>query len=105
MAGALGIHVIGEGFGESIVLEMPGGKVGVIDCFCRRLKARSAPERLAANPTLRLLRGRLRATRLAFVALTHPHEDHGRGLSHLLEDYSNRIDEVWMFVGFELVYL
>ncbi len=33
MPDVLGIHIIGGGYGESIVLELPNGKVGVLDCF------------------------------------------------------------------------
>ena len=29
----LGVHVLGPGFGESIIIELPGGEVGVIDSF------------------------------------------------------------------------
>jgi hypothetical protein len=33
--------------------------------------------------------------RLAFVCMTHPHEDHYRGLWRLLEAYRGRVDHVW----------
>ena len=101
--GLLGIHVLGEGFGESIVITFPSGAVGVVDCFARRLKVGGHEDRIKANPTLRFLRQTLKAERLAFVALTHPHEDHGRGLSHLLCDYQGAIDEIWLFAGFETI--
>jgi beta-lactamase superfamily II metal-dependent hydrolase len=99
----LGVHVLGEGFGESIVLSFPNGSAGVVDCFARKLPARDHAERMRVNPTLRFLRNDLKADRLAFVALTHPHEDHGRGLSHLLRDYEGAIDEIWLFPGFETI--
>jgi hypothetical protein len=97
----LSIHVLGGGFGESIVLCLPNGKVGVIDCFSASLKAPDSEARLNANPTLRFLKECTRASRLAFVALTHPHEDRGRGLSHILEEYRDRIDEIWIFDAFQ----
>jgi hypothetical protein len=103
MSGLLGIHVLGQGFGESIVLQMPNGSVGVIDCFAPRLKATTRTERLAANPTLRFLAEELRAERLAFLAFSHPHEDHGRGLSHILEEFRGRIDEIWIFRAFQSI--
>jgi len=95
--GTLGIHIIGEEYGESIVLEFPTGKVGVIDCFTRVLKTKQ-PQ--SFNPTLRFLRDDLGIERLEFVALTHPHEDHGRGISHLLDEYDGEIAEYWMFDAF-----
>jgi hypothetical protein len=105
MPKALGIHVIGVGFGESVVLELPNGRIGVIDCCAPRLKASSREERLRANPTLRFLVNDLRATALAFLGFTHPHEDHGRGLSHLLEEFHGRIERIWVFHGFHDVAL
>jgi hypothetical protein len=100
MSSVLGVHVLGQGFGESVVLEMPNGAVGVIDCFAAQLKASTREERLEANPTLRFLIEELQAERLAFVAFSHPHEDHGRGLSHLLEEFRGRIGEIWVFRAF-----
>jgi beta-lactamase superfamily II metal-dependent hydrolase len=97
MARALGIHVIGAGFGESIVVEMPNGRVGVIDCFAGRLQAKTRQDRLDANPTLRFLVNDLKADSLAFVGFTHPHEDHGRGLSHLLTEFAGKIERIWVF--------
>jgi hypothetical protein len=105
MSNPLGIHVIGRGFGESVVLQMPNGRVGVIDCFAARLDARTHEERLDANPTLRFLADELKAERLAFVAFSHPHEDHGHGLRHILEEYRGRIDELWVFRAFHNIYL
>jgi hypothetical protein len=105
MAKALGVHIIGRGFGESIVLQMPNGGVGLIDCFAPRLKAVTRAERLAANPTLRFLVNHLKAASLAFVGFTHPHEDHGRGLSHILEEFRGRIGEIWVFRAYNAIYL
>ena len=96
----LGIHVLGGGYGESIVLTLPNGGVGVIDCFAPRLRGATSNERRASNPTLRFLRDTIQADRLAFLAFTHPHEDHGRGLSHLLQEYRNRIEQIWVFASF-----
>jgi len=104
MANALGIHLIG-GYGESIIVEMPNGGVGVIDCFAPQLKAENRIERLQANPTLRFLVNHLKATRLAFLGFTHPHEDHGRGLTHLLEEFRDRIDSIWVFPSFQTIAL
>lgn len=104
MGKTLGIHILGRGFGESIVLQMPNGGVGVIDCFAPRLKAATSAERLEANPTLRFLK-KLGPSSLAFVGFTHPHEDHGRGLSHLLEEFRGRIRELWVFRAYNFIHL
>lgn len=105
MPGLLSVHIVGCGFGESVIVCLPNGKVGVIDCFSPVLKATDSEGRLAANPTLRCLRNHLRVERLAFIGLTHPHEDHGRGISHLLEDYQDRVDEIWIFDAFQEISL
>lgn len=97
----LGVHVLGGGFGESIILQLPSGKVGVIDCWSTRIKVASRAERLQANPTLRFLVQELRAADLAFVGLTHPHEDHGRGLSQVLAEYQDHVEQVWIFKGYQ----
>ena len=34
---------------------------------------------------------------LAFVCLTHPHEDHYSGLQRILESYTDRVGEFWAF--------
>jgi hypothetical protein len=105
MSGELGIHILGRGFGESIVVQLPAGGIGVIDCFSPSLVAKDTDERRATNPVLRFLRSTLKAESLAFVGLTHPHEDHGRGFSQVLEDYRDCIQQIWMFQGFQSIYL
>jgi hypothetical protein len=101
MPANLTIHVIGSGFGETIVICLPNGKVGVIDCYSPDLALKNPEERATRNPIVRFLRTSLAVDRLAFLALTHPHEDHGRGLSHILSEYKDRIDEVWIFDAFQ----
>ncbi|MBC8230091.1 MBL fold metallo-hydrolase [bacterium] len=86
----LGIHVIGSGKGESILLELPNGECGIVDCFSPSLTKKHL------NQTLRLLAD-FDVTRLRFICLTHPHEDHFRGITHLLETYQENIEEFWVF--------
>ena len=101
MPNHLGVDIIGCGFGESIVLRLPNGKVGVVDCCSPTLKATDSVSRFQANPTLRYVREVLQADRLAFLCFSHPHEDHGRGLSHLMLEYQDKIDEIWIFDAFQ----
>jgi len=82
------LHVIGGKEGESIVLKLPDGEWGVIDCFAPALSNHNA------NPTIALLQKR-GVTHLRFLALTHAHRDHYRGMSVLLEQFS--VEEFWMF--------
>ena len=86
----LGIHVFGGGRGESIVIELPTGEVGVIDSFGTH---HTGP------PTLDFLRARYPTlTKLKFVALTHPHADHCMGMFHYFEKFG--VEEFWVFHSF-----
>src|SRR5687768_11084144 len=89
----LRLHVLGGAAGESIVLGLPGGKWGVVDCYCRDV---GSPAR---NPTLQLLKQE-GARELEFVCLTHPHDDHYRGMSHLFESFPVR--NFWRFGALSL---
>jgi beta-lactamase superfamily II metal-dependent hydrolase len=88
--GILEIHVLGAGIGESIILKLPGPKWGVVDCYSESLSD------TAKNHTLNFLRSR-GARELEFLCLTHPHEDHYRGMSQLLQNLNVR--QFWRFGG------
>jgi beta-lactamase superfamily II metal-dependent hydrolase len=87
-APTLEVHVLGGSKGESIVLKLPDGHWGVVDCY-----AESATDP-GTNPTTQFLRGR-GVTSLLFVCLTHPHDDHFLGMVKLLEEFRPR--EFWRF--------
>lgn len=96
--GALSLVVFGPGRGEAMVVLLPDGRVGVVD-GCREPSSfatgRGDPVRefLEALEQRALLRGQ--PFRLAFVCLTHPHDDHYAGLGRLLEAYRGKVDAVW----------
>ena len=77
----LEIHVFGAAKGESIVLRLPSGEWGVVDCYSSSLKDSST------NSTLQFLLDR-GVDQLAFLCMTHPHDDHFRGMSHLLDRFN-----------------
>jgi hypothetical protein len=67
------MFLIGPGVGESILVQVPPGEWMIVDgCMVGR---RSAPVVLLQRYGVR---------RVAAMALTHPHEDHARGLLELL---------------------
>jgi hypothetical protein len=76
----LTVHVIGAGRGESVVLRLPNGHWGVVDCCARSW---NEPE---TNATLKLLR-ESSVENLEFLCLTHPHDDHYRGMSQILWEF------------------
>ena len=78
--GTLSIAVFGPGKGEAIVVRLPDGSVGVVD-GCREPKD---TETGRGDPVRELL-DRIKCPELAFVCLTHPHDDHYAGLGRLLE--------------------
>jgi hypothetical protein len=94
----LGLHVIGAGVGESIIIQIPHESQrgqfhwGVIDCY-------SSSRDPSANRTLRFLLSKreLGACNLDFACVTHPHEDHFFGLWHLFASTDIKIDKFWRF--------
>ena len=87
---SLEIHVLGAGKGESIVLRWPGDRWGVVDCYTPSLSDYDT------NPTLRFLQSQ-GVSELEFLCLTHPHDDHFRGMSQLLERLI--VKHFWRFAG------
>lgn len=86
------MHIFGNGKGEATVVRLPDGKWGVVDCYARDL---ADPDR---NPVVAFLQSRTpRPTELEFVCLTHPHDDHYRGMSHLFQRFQVR--RFWRFTG------
>jgi beta-lactamase superfamily II metal-dependent hydrolase len=79
----LSIHVLGAAKGESIVIQLPDGRWGVVDCYAR------SPDDPSSNPTISLLREQ-GAGELEFLCLTHPHDDHFRGIGQLLDEFPVR---------------
>ena len=88
MSDSIEVHVFGGKKGESIALRLPGDLWGVIDTYAPTV---SNPQ---SNPTVRFLESR-NVDRLHFLCLTHPHEDHYRGMSYLLEHFDP--DRIWIF--------
>jgi hypothetical protein len=98
--GQLGFAVFGPGKGEAIVVRLPNGGLGVVD-GCREPERRSQTG--DGDPVRELLakfakhEGRpIEEQRLAFVCLTHPHDDHYAGLGRLMLAYGDRIERLWM---------
>jgi beta-lactamase superfamily II metal-dependent hydrolase len=87
---SLEIHVLGAGKGESIVLRWPEDKWGVVDCYAPSLSDHGT------NPTLQFLIDQ-GVSQLDFLCLTHPHDDHFRGMSQLLERLD--VKSFWRFAG------
>jgi hypothetical protein len=74
-----------SGVGETILITFPDGSVGVVD---------SHPAFDSNVRALELIDGKI----LAFVHLTHPHLDHGKGLIPILEKHP-QINEFWHTVS------
>nr|WP_319393451.1 MBL fold metallo-hydrolase [uncultured Desulfobacter sp.] len=88
----LNIYVINKGLGESIIIKTPDGKWGIIDCYTSNLK------NATSNPVLKLLEEH-KVKEIEFVVLTHPHNDHYRGMSQIFKEYNGRIKFFWRFAG------
>lgn len=92
----LEINVFGAGKGESIVLRWPDDKWGVVDCYN---PSQRNPE---SNLTWRFLQDS-QVRELEFICLTHPHDDHYRGMSQLLAHFSVKF--FWRFAGLSATHL
>lgn len=91
----LEIHILNSGIGESIILKLPNGKWGVVDCYSPSLRDNQA------NPTLHFLK-KNNIHELEFLCITHPHDDHYRGMSQIIKYYGNNIKEFWRFGGINI---
>jgi hypothetical protein len=91
----LEVTVFGPGYGESIVLHVPAVGWGVVDCCRVRIGSEIVVPPLAY--LLELLSPPY--PELAFIALTHPHEDHYRGFDELLRRYPGGTARVCRYSG------
>lgn len=85
--GRLTLVTFGPGRGEAIVVGLPDGRVGILDGCLER-----------EDPVLRLLEDLVKSRpdlRIAFLGLTHPHDDHYAGLATILDRFEDRIEAVW----------
>jgi hypothetical protein len=90
-SGALQLFFFGPSIGESIVVHLPDGQWGVVDCYTAvSSKVGGVREFLKQK----------KVNRLAFFCLTHPHADHFLGADQLLQDYAGRVDRIWRYPGF-----
>jgi len=84
----IGVHVLGPGYGETIVLDLPDNSLGVVDTY---------RQREGRFPALDFIRNGLPGPRrsLRFLAVTHPHSDHCCGITQLSEAVS--VGEWWVY--------
>ena len=87
----LQITMLSVGQGESMILQLPDGRDLLIDGGGLYSSTFDTGERLVA-PAL----ARLGIDHLNAVVLSHPHPDHYRGLSHILQHFP--VDEFWCSV-------
>jgi len=88
MSALLGIHVFGGKQGESIAVELPNSEWGLIDCYVSDLT------NWTEAPVNKFL-AQKGVAKLNFLCLTHPHEDHFRGMSKWAENTSR----FWLYGG------
>jgi len=90
--GNIRIIAFGPGYGESLLLYLPGFGWGVIDsCLCK-----TAGENI--NPALEYLKSES-VNQLEFLVLTHPHEDHYLGMEQIIEHYMGKIKRIAYYSG------
>ena len=77
------LHVLSVGQADAMILELPSGRLAVVDCGHPALLDYLA----ALDPT--------RHRRIAFCLLTHAHHDHYAHLEEFIAQYDARVDEYW----------
>jgi beta-lactamase superfamily II metal-dependent hydrolase len=80
----LRVHILAVGGADAIVLELPSGRLGVID-FGHALLLHYLQE---LDPT--------RARRYAFCLLTHAHSDHYACLGAFLDRHDTQVEQYWL---------
>lgn len=94
----LEVTIFGSGYGESIVLHIPHVGWGIIDSCVQKFDG------LPIVPPLEYLLKVLDHPypKLAFFILTHPHEDHCKGIDKIIRGYPGGIKRVCRYDGFGL---
>jgi beta-lactamase superfamily II metal-dependent hydrolase len=94
----LEVSIFGSGYGESIVIHIPHVGWGIID---------SCVQKFDGQPIVPPLEYLLEILdhpypKLAFFILTHPHEDHCKGIDKIIKGYPGGIERVCRYDGFGL---
>jgi hypothetical protein len=88
------VTIVGGGFGESIVINIGGAFVGIID-FCTAKLANGA--QLSTGDILRRMATGAGKPLLGFALLTHPHQDHFSSMDQVLKEHGAYIGRVCLF--------
>jgi len=102
--GQLNLVVFGPGKGEACLLQFPDSSLGIVDGCGEPSGSKKAKEQGQGDPMRELLTELDEAARQAgqtlprirFVCVTHPHDDHYAGLGRLMQNFTTRIEEVWV---------
>jgi len=86
----LTIHILNVNQGDSILIQYAGPSGTAFGLIDSNTTGQEDP------PALSMLNN-LGATELSFIALTHPHADHYRGLSRIIERYRQQISHFYSF--------
>ncbi len=84
----LTLYILNVGHGDTIAIKFPNNQWGVIDC--NRNAGETEPN------ILKFLTG-VGVKELEFVCITHPHDDHFKGIDRLIEHYRDTIKAVWLY--------
>ena len=92
----ISVTVMGGGFGESVVVNVGGKLILVVDgCLLRSGEFKR-------NETLHVLESSMEGSlepKLGFILLTHPHLDHFEGLADVIRKYRHEAIRVCLFQG------
>ena len=94
----LEVSIFGSGYGESIVIHIPHVGWGIIDSCVQKFDGQSIVPPL--EYLLKILDDPY--PKLTFLILTHPHEDHCKGIDRIIKGYPGGIERVCRYDGFGL---
>lgn len=83
----LRLHVLASGHADTLVLELPSGRLAVVDFGHHTLLDYLAHLDPAGT------------RRFAFCLLTHAHKDHYLCLKEFIDRYDSRVDEYWFSIS------
>ncbi|MEL6625935.1 MAG: hypothetical protein AAFQ92_10460 [Bacteroidota bacterium] len=102
--GKLKVYTFNVSQGDHILMHLPDGSFGIIDCF---FHTPMRQEELPALSVLRYLHQQFphKPPRIAFIYISHPDHDHLKGITDLLdwvEANDIQVEYFWWFGGTEL---
>lgn len=84
----LTLYFFNVGLGDEIAIHFPNNDWGIIDCNQR-------PN--TKEPSVLTYLKAINVDKLKFICITHPHEDHFKGIDKIVKHYNKNMEHVWLY--------